>query len=115
MVSQGGRTLYSDHPLLSLIPASNMKLLTATAVIDRLGSTHRLTTDVVAARPRAGVIDGNLYLVGGGDPLLATGPSATGLGSGETLYTSLDQLAAQVRAAGVTKVTGIGRRRRKPL
>jgi serine-type D-Ala-D-Ala carboxypeptidase/endopeptidase (penicillin-binding protein 4) len=106
VVSQGGRTLYSDHPLLGVIPASNMKLLTATAVIDRLGSTHRLTTDVVAAPPRAGVINGNLYLVGGGDPLLATGPSTTGLGSKETLFTSLGQLAAQVRAAGVTEVAG---------
>lgn len=105
-VSQGGRTLYAYHPLESLIPASNMKLLTATAVLDRLGSGHRIETRVVAARPRRGVVTGNLYLVGGGDPLLATSPTATGLGGGETLYTSLNQLASQVRAAGVTEVTG---------
>ena len=80
VVSQGGRTLYAERPGSPLIPASNMKLLTATAVLDRLGAAHRLTTDVVGARPRAGVVDGNLYLVGGGDPLLATRPSATGLG-----------------------------------
>jgi D-alanyl-D-alanine carboxypeptidase/D-alanyl-D-alanine-endopeptidase (penicillin-binding protein 4) len=106
VVNQGARTLYAERPELSLIPASNMKLLTATAVLDRLGAAHRLTTDVVGAHPRAGVVDGNLYLVGGGDPLLATRPSATGLGSGQTLYTSLDQLAAQVPAAGITRVTG---------
>ncbi len=105
-VSQGGRTLYADHTLESLIPASNIKLLTATALLDRLGPAHRLTTTVVAARPVAGVVTGNLYLVGGGDPLLATSPTATGLGSGQTLYTSLNQLASQVRAAGVNEVTG---------
>ena len=38
VVSQGGRTLYSANPLESLCPASNMKLLTATAVLDRLGA-----------------------------------------------------------------------------
>ncbi len=106
VVSQGGQTLYSDNPLESLLPASNMKLLTATAVLDRLGASHQITTSVVAVPPVAGVVKGNLYLVGGGDPLLATSPSATGLGTGETVYTSLDQLANQVRAAGVTTVTG---------
>ena len=105
-VSQGGRTLYADHPLDSLIPASNMKLLTATAVLDKLGAADRLTTRVVAAKPVRGVVTGNLYLVGGGDPLLATGPNTTGLGPGQTLYTSLNQLASQVRSAGVTDVTG---------
>ena len=105
-VSQGGRTLYAENPLESLIPASNMKLLTATAVLDKLGAGTRLTTRVVAARPVRGIVTGNLYLVGGGDPLLATGPNATGLGAGQTLYTSLNQLASQVRSAGVTEVTG---------
>ena len=105
-VSQGGRTLYAENPLESLIPASNMKLLTATAVLDKLGAGTRLTTRVVAARPVRGIVTGNLYLVGGGDPLLATGPNATGLGAGQTLYTSLNQLASQMRSAGVTEVTG---------
>jgi D-alanyl-D-alanine carboxypeptidase/D-alanyl-D-alanine-endopeptidase (penicillin-binding protein 4) len=111
VISQGGHTLYADHPLLPVLPASNMKLLTATAVLDRLGAAHRLVTSVMADPARAGVIDGDLYLVGGGDPFLATGPTTTGLStpearSGESLYTSLEQLAARVRAAGITKVMG---------
>jgi D-alanyl-D-alanine carboxypeptidase/D-alanyl-D-alanine-endopeptidase (penicillin-binding protein 4) len=106
LVTQGARTLYADRPLLPLIPASNMKLLTATALLDRLGPTHRATTAVVGARPRAGVVNGDLYLVGGGDPLLGSGPPAAGLRYGQTLYTSLDQLAARVRAAGISQVTG---------
>jgi D-alanyl-D-alanine carboxypeptidase/D-alanyl-D-alanine-endopeptidase (penicillin-binding protein 4) len=106
VVSQGGRVLYSANPTQGLIPASNMKLLTATAVLDRLGPSRRLTTTVAGPRPVNGVVAGNLYLVGGGDPLLRTPGYAAALGPDQPLYTSLAQLAAQVRAAGVQTVTG---------
>jgi D-alanyl-D-alanine carboxypeptidase/D-alanyl-D-alanine-endopeptidase (penicillin-binding protein 4) len=105
-VSQGGRVLYAANPTSSLIPASNMKLLTATAILDRLGPSHRLTTTVAGARPVIGVMTGNLYLVGGGDPLLRTPSYVAALGPDQPLYTSLAQLAAQVSAAGVREVTG---------
>jgi D-alanyl-D-alanine carboxypeptidase/D-alanyl-D-alanine-endopeptidase (penicillin-binding protein 4) len=106
VVSQGGQLLYAYNPVEPLIPASNVKLLTATAVLDRLGPAARLTTSVEAARPVAGVVDGDLYLVGGGDPLLRTPGYAAALGPDQTLYTSLAQLAAQVGAAGVQVITG---------
>jgi D-alanyl-D-alanine carboxypeptidase/D-alanyl-D-alanine-endopeptidase (penicillin-binding protein 4) len=106
VVSQGGRVLYAANPTMSLIPASNMKLLTATAVLDRLGPDRRLTTTVAGVRPVNGVVAGNLYLVGGGDPLLRTPAYVAALGPGQTLYTSLAQLAAQVGAAGVREVAG---------
>jgi D-alanyl-D-alanine carboxypeptidase/D-alanyl-D-alanine-endopeptidase (penicillin-binding protein 4) len=105
-VSQGGRLLYSANAAQGLIPASNMKLLTATAVLDRLGPTHRIATRVLAARPAHGVVAGNLYLVGAGDPLLRTPAYAAALGPDETVYTSLPQLARQVVAAGITQITG---------
>jgi D-alanyl-D-alanine carboxypeptidase/D-alanyl-D-alanine-endopeptidase (penicillin-binding protein 4) len=106
VASQGGRVLYAFNASQPLIPASNVKLLTATAVLERLGSVQRLTTGVRAARPVGGVVTGNLYLVGGGDPLLRTSGYVASLGPDQTLYTSLSQLAAQVRAAGVQEVRG---------
>jgi D-alanyl-D-alanine carboxypeptidase/D-alanyl-D-alanine-endopeptidase (penicillin-binding protein 4) len=106
VVSQGGRVLYAANPTQGLIPASNLKLLTATAVLDRLGPAHRLTTTVAGARPVNGVVAGNLYLVGGGDPLLRTPSYVAALGPDQPLYTSLAQLAAQVGAAGVRVVSG---------
>lgn len=105
-VSQGGRPLYAVNGAESLIPASNMKLLTATAVLDRLGAGRRIITSVVAAQPVAGVVSGDLYLVGGGDPLLRTPAFVAGLGPDQTLYTSLAQLARQVHDAGVRVITG---------
>jgi D-alanyl-D-alanine carboxypeptidase/D-alanyl-D-alanine-endopeptidase (penicillin-binding protein 4) len=83
-----------------------MKLLTATAVLDRLQAGHRFTTKVAGAPVAAGVVGGDLYLVGGGDPLLRTPGYAAALGPGQALYTSLAQLAAQVRDAGVRIVKG---------
>ena len=49
----------------TVVPASTLKLLTATAALEVLGPDHTFATRVVADGPR-GVV-----LVGGGDPLLA--------------------------------------------
>lgn len=107
VVDQGSGTLYSLNPTQELIPASNLKLLTSTAVLDVLGPDHRLTTTVESAgAPRGGVLRGNLYLVGGGDPYLRTTAYNSRLLFPDPTYTSLDHLAELVRAAGVSSVTG---------
>lgn len=107
VVVQGGRVLYSLNPRTAFLPASTLKILTALAVLDRLGPGYRLTTNVAASGvPRSGVVYGNLYLEGGGDPLLRTASYESTLNPPEPVYTSLDQLARRVRDAGVTEVTG---------
>ena len=87
-----------------------MKLLTAFAVLTRLGPSARFTTRVMAAAPpHDGVIDGPLWLVGGGDPLLGTPDwraSEHDWTESVEPVTSLDDLAGAVRSAGVTQVTG---------
>ncbi len=56
----------ADRPMN---PASVMKLLTTFAAFDVLGPTHTWKTRVLADQaPRKGILDGNLYLVGEGDP-----------------------------------------------
>lgn len=77
------------QPELPLLPASNQKLLTAMGALAVLGPDLRLTTEVRATA------EGGLVVVAGGDPTL------TGRGPH-----SLDALAAQVRAAGITHVAG---------
>nr|MDQ2727501.1 D-alanyl-D-alanine carboxypeptidase [Actinomycetota bacterium] len=106
-VTQDGRTLFSAQPDQQLLPASNLKLFTATAALDRWGPDSRITTPVEADQPAVGgVVSGNLYLVGAGDPILRTPDFVASLTDPEATYTSLDTLAAQVRAAGVTRVSG---------
>jgi len=77
------------QPDLPLLPASNQKLFTAMGALAVLGPDARLTTEVRSTA------EGGLVIVAGGDPSLTTrGPH------------SLDALAAQVRAAGITRVLG---------
>jgi serine-type D-Ala-D-Ala carboxypeptidase/endopeptidase (penicillin-binding protein 4) len=57
----------------ALPPASVQKIVTSIAVLDLLGPDHRFTTSLLADQPpRDGVLDGNLYLRGGGDPFLVS-------------------------------------------
>ncbi|HEX9546368.1 MAG TPA: D-alanyl-D-alanine carboxypeptidase, partial [Acidimicrobiales bacterium] len=99
IVRQGGGPIYSRNPTQTLIPGSNLKLLTAAAVLDKLDPNTRLTTDIRADQaPVSGVINGNLYLIGGGDPLLRTPDFVASLKYPEVLYTHLDDLAAKVAA-----------------
>ena len=74
VVTEGGRPVFERNPDGAVAPASTMKLLTATAVLQHLDPNSRLVTPVVATvRPDAtGTVAGDLWLVGGGDPVLGT-------------------------------------------
>lgn len=64
------QTLYSHNAAKSRIPASNVKLFTAAAALARLGPDYRFATDFYAkGGVRGGVVRGDLYLKGYGDPL----------------------------------------------
>lgn len=107
LAAQDGRQLYALDPTAELMPASNLKLITAGAVLAGLGGSYRFTTLVEASGHRTGsTLIGNLYLVGGGDPQLMAAAYNRTLYLPEPVYTSLDQLAASVRRAGITDVTG---------
>jgi D-alanyl-D-alanine carboxypeptidase/D-alanyl-D-alanine-endopeptidase (penicillin-binding protein 4) len=68
------------------VPASNMKLLTATAALRTLGPERRFSTRVVA-----GPAPGTVVLTGGGDVLLAAGESAPGAVLGHAGLATLAQ------------------------
>ena len=64
------QTLYSHNAATKRIPASNVKLFTAAAALARLGPDYRFATDFYAkGKVRGGVLRGDLYLKGYGDPL----------------------------------------------
>ncbi|HEY1119193.1 MAG TPA: D-alanyl-D-alanine carboxypeptidase/D-alanyl-D-alanine-endopeptidase [Acidimicrobiales bacterium] len=87
-------------------PASSTKILTAVAALVALGGDHRYTTTVATATPpAAGVVAGDLHLVGGGDPLLAQGEYAARYRRPQT-FSDLRALAGAVAAAGVVRVEG---------
>jgi D-alanyl-D-alanine carboxypeptidase/D-alanyl-D-alanine-endopeptidase (penicillin-binding protein 4) len=104
----GPGSRYTRQPAMQLIPASTMKLLTSTAALAQIGPDTRLTTEVRAASPPADGTVGDLWLVGGGDPLLSTAAWAADAGyQGQPrLATSVEALADKVVAAGVRRVQG---------
>lgn len=60
-------TLNADIPMN---PASVMKLVTSFVALDMLGPAYTWRTRFAAdASPGNGVLDGNLYVIGGGDPV----------------------------------------------
>ncbi|WP_420858505.1 D-alanyl-D-alanine carboxypeptidase/D-alanyl-D-alanine endopeptidase [Marivivens marinus] len=76
-----------------LPPASVGKSLTAQYALEHLGADHRFITRIIADGPISdGILDGNLILVGGGDPTLLTD--------------HLADAAARTKAAGLREVRG---------
>ena len=111
VVAVDGTPVFDDAGATSVIPASNMKLVTAAVALEVLGAEHRFTTEVRAdAPPAGGVVAGDLYLVGGGDPVLGTEPYVAAAAAQVTYpqpyVTPLEALADQIVAAGVRQITG---------
>jgi D-alanyl-D-alanine carboxypeptidase/D-alanyl-D-alanine-endopeptidase (penicillin-binding protein 4) len=106
VVDDHGRRIVDQQADLAVVPASNLKIVTAWAALEVLGGDATYHTSVAAAAdPVDGVIDGDVWLIGGGDPVLTTGDY---LGSFETepAHTSMEALADAVVDAGVTTITG---------
>jgi D-alanyl-D-alanine carboxypeptidase/D-alanyl-D-alanine-endopeptidase (penicillin-binding protein 4) len=88
-----GTVLFTQNPALPLAPASNEKLPVTYAALSNLGASYRIETDVLGEGSQNGaVFDGSIVLKGGGDPTLTTA--------------GLRSLVAQLRAAGISHITG---------
>lgn len=105
-VSVGKASVFTRNPDLALTPASALKLTTAAAVLGELGGTERFTTAVRGPAPRAGVVDGDVALVGGGDPLLATDGYVTTRRHPPKPATQIAALAKALKDRGVNRITG---------
>lgn len=107
VVRQDGRTLLARNANVPVIPASTMKLIVASTVLTELDPSTQFITEVRASTaPTAGVLQGDLYFIGGGDPLLATRPYLLTFSRQPQIATSLETLADDIVAAGVTTITG---------
>lgn len=67
-----GTSVFAREADTGLVPASTTKVVTAATALRTLGPAYRFTTDVYADGPvdQAGVLQGNLYVQGHGDPTL---------------------------------------------
>lgn len=86
-----GTVLEGTTPDLALMPASVTKAVTALYASAALGPDYRFETRLIGNGPvRDGVLDGDLILAGGGDPVLVT-----------------DDLAAMAQSLAATGLRGI--------
>ena len=71
---RGADTLAQYNRAQKMVPASNVKLLTTGLALNFLGPEMRFNTSLAyTGEIQDGVLDGDLYIVGGGDPTLASG------------------------------------------
>ncbi|HEX2144054.1 MAG TPA: D-alanyl-D-alanine carboxypeptidase/D-alanyl-D-alanine-endopeptidase [Glycomyces sp.] len=87
-----GEVLYDHGGAKRAIPASNDKLTTTAAALEALGGDFTYTTEVGGDRPVDGVVAGDLYLRGAGDPTV--------------LEADYDRMAADMADLGVSMIEG---------
>ena len=95
-----GDTIYSKNAGKLFMPASNMKIITSAAALTLLGPDYTYKTTFLADGPvRDSLLDGNLLVIGRGDPTISD--NMRGVAT-----TIMDALADSVRAHGIRQVTG---------
>jgi serine-type D-Ala-D-Ala carboxypeptidase/endopeptidase (penicillin-binding protein 4) len=100
-----GQPLFSSSAEVGRLPASVEKLYTTSTALLRFGPSAKLSTTVfgVGTLGTRGTWQGTLFLRGGGDPTFGSaGFDQANYGTGATIQ----RLAANLRAAGVTSIQG---------
>ena len=95
-----GDTLYSKNAGKLFMPASNMKIITSAAALTLLGPDYRYrTTFLTDGEVRDSLLDGNLLVIGRGDPTVSDRMRGTAT-------TVMDALADSLRAHRIRQISG---------
>ncbi len=100
-----GEVVLDEQSTLGLAPASGLKVFTTVAALDYLGEDYRFQTRLYydgQVHETDGVLQGDLYIRGGGDPTLG---SSTVKGS-LTLDSLMMQWSAAIQEAGIQEIKG---------
>lgn len=97
-----GQSIVSVNAATRMVPASNTKLITTGTALHALGGDFRFSTDIAfSGSIEDGVLDGDLYIVGRGDPTI---------GAEDKVALPLDTTFARWKAflddAGIKRITG---------
>ncbi len=100
--AETGEVVFSHNKTTSLIPASTMKLVTSAAALELLGPTYTFKTTVgyTGTVSRAGRLDGDIIISGGGDPCLGSEYFREHYGD----FT--DEWVEEIKKAGIKKIRG---------
>lgn len=96
---ESGAVLYQRNPAKLMMPASNLKVVTLAATAERLGWDYRYRTRLeTAGTVNGGTLQGDLVVVGGGDPTI------NGYGGAPTRI--FEAWADQLKAKGIGRIDG---------
>lgn len=104
-VALDGQAVAEGNDTSPLIPASNQKLVTTAVALEVLGAGYTFTTELRGPAAVGGAIAGDVFLIGGGDPVLQTADYQRA-DYPRVNPTLLNGIVDQLVAAGVTSITG---------
>lgn len=102
--TKSGEKLYSFNEDLSIAVASTTKLFSTAAAISLLGNKQLETRFYIDGEIKDGVLYGNIWIRGGGDPTL--GSKYMNYNNGENTSTFLTVWCDSIRKKGITKIIG---------
>ncbi len=99
-----GKELAGENALQSLIPASTLKVVTTATALSELGADFRFKTQLEydGEITATGLLKGNLYITGGGDPVLGS-PEFK---ETENVNALLDIFVGAIQDAGIKEIDG---------
>jgi len=93
LINGKGEVVMDEQAKTAFIPASSLKTVTTATALEVLGADFRFITELKAtAAMRNGGIDGDVVIVGGGDPMLSE--------------VDLQRWAEELRMLGLKRITG---------
>ena len=102
LLQPDGQVLFGHQEQKAFVPASTLKAVVTAAALDVLGPEHRFRTRlVVDGFIQDSVLEGNVWIIGEGDPSL--GSDRENLPGGAAI---LKAWIAALRAAGIRKING---------
>ena len=98
-VRADGKVLLDEQSDRLMVPASNVKIITAGAALETLGKNFRWDTNLAyCGTIEEGVLKGDIYIIGGGDPTIAAS------GNPNAVFAQWKEL---IQAKGITSVEGL--------
>ncbi len=94
IAAEDGKVLYSRNSGIPMTPASTVKLITSATALAKLGPHYKFRTAIAIedSMVRLGIIRGNIYLRGGGDPYLTAD--------------DIKQMVKYLRTTGIESISG---------
>jgi len=93
LLNAKGEVVMDENAETAFIPASTLKTLTTATALEVLGPDFHFTTELKSTAPiKEGVIEGDLVIIGGGDPMLS--------------MDDLNAWAADLKKRGLLRITG---------